>query len=362
VVQKTLANVIGLDIGGANTKVAFIKTKNGVIDKIKTVVEYFPIWKSPNKLPELISRLSKEASGSAVLDCVAVTMTAELSDAYGTKRDGVNHVIDSVTTAFPGKRVFVLDVNEQLMSVEEVKHDPLKVAAANWVATGWMISQIISNCIIIDVGSTTTSIIPIVKGEIAAGGKTDLEKLVNGELVYTGSLRTNIATIVDSIPIRGAVTKVSSELFAQSGDTHLILGNITEREYTCETADGKGKSRDEAMARLARVVCGDIEILTELEIVQLARYVFNKQIEQVADGLALVYSRIQRLAKSKVAAVVTGLGKEFLAEKAAQRIGIDQIISFDDLVKRKVSLASPAVGVALMAASKVDGRSLEWKQ
>ena len=44
-------------------------------------------------------------------------------------------------------------------------------------------------------------------------GKTDLAKLMNGELVYTGSLRTNIAAIVHSIPIRDGAVRVSSELF-----------------------------------------------------------------------------------------------------------------------------------------------------
>ncbi len=85
---------------------------------------------------------------------------------------------------------------------------------------------------VVDVGSTSTSIIPIVNGQVAAHGKTDLDKLICGELVYTGSLRTNVAAIVQSIPIRNGVAGVASELFALSGDVHLVLGNITEKDYT----------------------------------------------------------------------------------------------------------------------------------
>ena len=103
---------------------------------------------------------------------------------------------------------------------------------------------------VVDVGSTSASIIPIVNGQVAAKGKTDLDKLICGELVYTGSLRTNVAAIVHSVPVKGGIAGVASELFALSGDVHLVLGNITEKQYTCETADGRGKSLPEALARL----------------------------------------------------------------------------------------------------------------
>jgi probable H4MPT-linked C1 transfer pathway protein len=356
----TLVSVIGWDVGGANTKAAFISTKKGFIRELKTAIEYFPVWKDPEKLSVVLSELKKRVSVSVKLDCVGVTMTAELSDAYRTKREGVNHILARVAQVFPITPIFVLDVEATLRSIEEAKSEPLKVAAANWAATGWMVSQLVKDCIVIDVGSTSTSIIPVIEGTISAAGKTDLEKLMNGELVYTGSLRTNVATIVNSIPVRGGVARVSSELFAQSGDVHLVLGNITEKEYTAETADGRGKTRTEAMARLARVVCADIEMLTEQEIVRIAKYIYNKQVEQVAEGLSQVYARIKPCAKAKIGAVVTGIGKDFLARKAAQQVGIDEIIDLNELMQGDIATASTAVGVALMAASKLEGRTAQW--
>jgi probable H4MPT-linked C1 transfer pathway protein len=223
-----------------------------------------------------------------------------------------------------------------------------------------MVSQLVKDCIVIDVGSTSTSVIPVVEGAISAAGKTDLEKLMNGELVYTGSLRTNIVAIVHSIPVRGGVARVSSELFAQSGDVHLVLGNITEKEYAVETADGRGKTRTEAMARLARVVCADTEMLTEQEIVQIAKHIYNRQLEQVAEGLSLVYDRVKPRMKGKIVAVVTGLGRGFLARSAAQRVGIDEIIDLSELVRSDIATVSTAVGVAVMAASKLERRMVQW--
>jgi probable H4MPT-linked C1 transfer pathway protein len=355
-----LVSVIGWDIGGANTKAAFIRTENGCVEELKTAIEYFSVWKDPNKLVNVLLTLKERLSGTSKLDCMGLTMTAELSDAYQTKREGVNHILACAAEAFAGVPVFVLDVDATLRPIESAKSEPLRVAAANWAATGWLVSQLIKTCVVIDVGSTSTSIIPVVDGRIVAAGKTDLEKLMNGELVYTGILRTNVAAIVSSVRLRDGAARVSSELFAQSGDVHLVLGNITEEEYTTETADGRGKTRREAMARLARVVCADIEMLTEQEIVQIARRVYSRQIEQVAEGLSQVYSRTKTLTAEKIPLVITGIGKDFIAKTAAQKIRIAKAIDLGKLVRNDLVMASPAVGVALMAASKLEGRIAKW--
>ena len=358
-----MVDVLGWDIGGVNVKTALIKTWNGSVKELKTATQYFPIWKrGKEQLPAVLDRLRNEVAGSIKLDAVGITMTAELSDVYWTKREGVNHVLDCIEEVFVNIPIFVLDAEANLRSVEEARHEPLKVAAANWPATGWMVSQLIKDCIIIDTGSTTTSIIPVIDGNIATAGRTDLEKLLNGELIYTGSLRTNVATIVSFIPIKGGVARVSSELFAQSGDVHLILGNIKEDDYTIETVDGRGKTRMEAMARLARVVCADIEMLTEQEIVEIAYYVYEKQVKQISEGLTQVYNRIKLYIKGTIPVVVTGFGRNFLAKKAAQKAGFNWIIDLGGLLDASATVASPSVGVALMVASELEGKVVQWKR
>jgi hypothetical protein len=222
------------------------------------------------------------------------------------------------------------------------------------------VAQLINDCVVVDVGSTSASIIPILAGQVVAKGKTDLDKLICGELVYTGGLRTNVAAIVQSVPIKNAVASVASELFALSADVHLVLGNIAEEQYTCETADGRGKTLPEALARLARVVCADTEMLTTQEIVDMAKYICNRQVMQVAEGLAKVYSHVKKQASSEVSVVITGLGKDFIARKAAEKIGVESIVDFGTLTQTDVSMATPAFGVALMTANKLEGETIKW--
>jgi (4-(4-[2-(gamma-L-glutamylamino)ethyl]phenoxymethyl)furan-2-yl)methanamine synthase len=139
-----------------------------------------------------------------------------------------------------------------------------------------------------------------------------------------------------------------------------LLGHIVWGEYTSETADGRGKTASEAMGRLARVVCADTEMLSEQEIVVMAEYIYQQQIKQIAAGLTQVYTYTKTLANNKVPIVVTGLGKNFLAYRAAQAVSADPIMDLDTILAKQAVMATPAVGVALMAASKLTGESLTW--
>jgi (4-(4-[2-(gamma-L-glutamylamino)ethyl]phenoxymethyl)furan-2-yl)methanamine synthase len=352
-----LVHVIGYDIGGANTKAVLLCIKKGKLLNTKVAFKYFPIWKKPEKLAEILIDL-KGQLGASNLDGIGLTMTAELSDAYQTKREGVNSILSCVSQAFPNLPVFVLNTDAKIVTLETAKQEPLAVAAANWAGTGWLVATRLKNCVVIDVGSTSTSIIPIVNGKVVAVGKTDLDKLICGELVYSGSLRTNVATIVHSVPIRNVDVAVASELFALSGDVNLVLGNITTEDYSIETADGRGKTIPEALARLARVVCADAEMLTRQEITKIAKYISDKQIQQVAEGLSKVYSYTKSLTLGQVPVVVTGLGKNFIARKAAEKLCVDKIIDLGTLLADQAVLATPAFGVALMAANKLEGEKL----
>jgi probable H4MPT-linked C1 transfer pathway protein len=354
-----LVTALGFDIGGANTKAALITADKDKLCAIEVAVEYFPVWKDPEKLTSVLVGLKRKLSGGA-LDGVGVTMTAELSDAYQTKREGVQRILACVKKAFPDIAIYVLNADAELVSTEVAERNPLDVAAANWAATGWLISQQLRDAVIIDVGSTSTSIIPIVNGRLAAKGKTDIDKLICGELVYTGSLRTNIAAITQCVPLKRGVSAVASELFALSGDVHLVLGHITDVEYTSETADGRGRTIPEAMTRLSRVVCADTEMLSEKEILDMAEYIYQQQVEQIVAGLNQVYKFTKTLASIEIPIVVTGLGKNFLARSAAEKVGANSIMDLDTILPKQAVVATPAFGVVLMTASKLKGESITW--
>ena len=73
------------------------------------------------------------------------------------------------------------------------------------MASSLLLGKDYRDSIFVDIGSTTTDIIPIKNGKPLAG-KTDFKRLKNGELVYSGALRTNIAAILKSVKFGIGIT------------------------------------------------------------------------------------------------------------------------------------------------------------
>src|SRR5207249_4809018 len=137
-----------------------------------------------------------------------VTMTAELSDLYPTRADGVRSILRACAQALPGPPR-ILDVRGGFLSVDEALDRPLEVAAANWVGTARLVARARRDALLIDVGSTTTDIVPIRAGEPRPAGRTDTERLLSGELVYSGVLRTPPSSLTDVVPLHGMWCRVS---------------------------------------------------------------------------------------------------------------------------------------------------------
>jgi probable H4MPT-linked C1 transfer pathway protein len=307
--------VVGWDIGGVNTKAVRLDRGPRVV-QTRAATRYFEIWHDRERLVEVL----RDVAGELELvgnEPMAVTMTAELSDAFRTRREGVLFVFDNVRAAFPRQALYALDLAGSLVPVDQAYQRPLDFAAANWLAAALFVARHYPDCLLVDVGSTTTDIVPIQAGQVVTRGRTDLERLAAGELVYTGILRTNPNTVVSQVPIRGQMRRVAAEYFCIMADVYLLLGRITPDDYTCTTPDGRGKTPGFARQRLARLVCADDEMLSEREIARLARYLYEKQLQQITEALFQVLSRLD--VDDRLPLVTAGIG-QFLAVEAGQRL------------------------------------------
>lgn len=311
--------ILGIDIGGANTKIA---SDDGKLIEL----HYIPLWKN-SKLPETLldiaKRLEPEKAG--------VVITGELADCFPDKEAGLSYIIDAVNNAF--KNAYFLDSNGVFL-----KEKRRSIAAANWMASALAVGKEFGDCIFIDTGSTTTDIIPIKNGKPLAR-KTDFERLKHGELVYSGALRTNIAAILKTVNSGEERSRISSELFSITADAYLLLGMISPENYTCDTPDGAGKTIVGAKRRLARVVCADLDEISDDEILSIAMQVMEAQVNEIKEALLAVSQ------KHGIKSVVTcGLG-EFIARRAAQECEFD-IISISEKYGEEISKVFPAYAVA----------------
>jgi probable H4MPT-linked C1 transfer pathway protein len=337
--------ILGWDVGGANVKAA--RLADDVGPEISVLEKPFALWREPDRLPGVLEEVAGRLGEARFM---AVTMTAELADCFATKREGVARVLDAFQTAFPAVEPRVYGVDGRFRSAQTARRHPYRVAAANWMASATLVARTFPDTLFLDVGSTTTDVIPIVGGRVVARGRTDPGRLRTGELVYTGALRTPVCAIVRRVPLRGGRCRVAAEHFAVAADVHRWLGNIEESEYTCETADGRGKSRLEAGARLARMVCADVEMLSTGDITAIAEHVARVQLKQIAGGIRQVMRRLGTTGPRRV--VLAGCGT-FLAREAAESLGL-ATRDVAECLGSSAARVAPAAAVAYLLAEDAE--------
>jgi (4-(4-[2-(gamma-L-glutamylamino)ethyl]phenoxymethyl)furan-2-yl)methanamine synthase len=328
-------SALGLDIGGANVKVAHsLGTAS---------LQPFELWKNPASLAGVLRDL---LARQPAFDCLAVTMTGELCDCFATKREGVAAILDAVTASAGRYPVQVWRTDGRLVDVATAKATPLQTAAANWLALAEYVGRYLPEepGLLIDVGSTTTDIVPLDSGRPIPLGRTDLERLRSGELIYTGVRRTPVCVLLGS---EGA-----AEWFATTQDVYQLLGRLPEDQADRQTADGRPATRAGAHARLARMLCSDSEGLPEAETVTLATKVASLQIDQVRAAIGRVAVRLPSPPRG---IVVAGSG-EFLAREALRghpSLSALPILSLAERLGPEISRAACAYALAVLASERI---------
>ena len=337
----------GWDIGGAHLKVALVDDA-GDVQAVRQVA--CPLWRG-------LSELSRAA---ALLDMPidtpnaehAVTMTGELCDVFANRAEGVRAILGHFATVVGNDaRVRVFGGYQGWLSVEDAAGDAVvDVASANWLALSAYTAELAGDAVLIDVGSTTTDIVPMVEGEVRATGRDDLGRMACGELVYTGVVRTPVAATVEQVPFRGRWQPVAAELFATMADVHRLTGQLADRHDLMPTADNRGKDLLASAKRLARMFGHDFDGRNLAEMSALASYVAAAQRRSIESALALVSSRPGLAGLPLVGA---GVGR-FVVERVARESG-RVYRSFEALARSgevdgdALAISAPAVAAAKLA-------------
>ena len=312
---------LGIDVGGANIKLA---THDGVVRSLP-----FAMWKQHDQLSARLRLLAAEEFPDVTM--IGLTMTAELADCFQDKAAGVRHVIESTVAAFPGKPVRVWMTSGEFAEPEDAMELCVLVAAANWHALASWAARATTDgpALLIDMGSTTTDVIPLLDGIPVAEGATDLQRLMHCELLYTGAVRTPVCAVARTVLVGGKTVPLAAEFFATMLDVRLILGSVPEDEQNTNTADSRPATRVCALNRLARMVCCDTIELGEEDIVQVARQVHQEQLNQVASCIS---NRLQYLKSviNETAGPATAAAPVLLISGSGRAIVREIVQTFDD--------------------------------
>ena len=149
---------------------------------------------------------------------------------------------------------------------------------------------------------------PLLDGLPVAQGRTDPERLRCRELVYTGVRRTPLCALLGS---DGA-----AELFATTLDVYLILGWIAEDPADHNTADGRPATKAAAEARLARMICADLETSTGEDRKQLVNLALTMQFLALDSAMKTIFGRMREPPRM---AITAGEGEFLIGPLLKQR-------------------------------------------
>ncbi len=335
---------LALDIGGANLKAA-----DG---RGYTASRSFPLWAKPERLTHELRAMIAEAPAT---DHLAVTMTGELADCFESRIEGVQFILNAVEEASDRRHTRVYLANGKLVAPVVARREPILAAASNWRALAEFAVRFAppEPTLLIDVGSTTTDIIPLAGGRVAATGATDTQRLLSGELVYAGVKRTPVCALVETVPYRDRECPVARELFATLRDVYLILGHLPEDADDTNTADRRPATKIAARARLARMICAEGDDFNHRDAVVIAQAVARKHGEVTRRALQQVTAA---LPQPPVLAIVAGEGEFFARRIVKQVFAATRLMSLARKIGAGGSRCGPAHALAVLARESMAPR------
>jgi len=334
--------IFGWDLGGAHVKLAVLDAA-GNLARVAQVP--CPLWLGL----EHLERALRESAGAPGHARHALTMTGELVDLFPDRATGVAEILATFQRVVEGCEPLVF-AGDRFLAASEAKATWSDVASANWLASAALTATRLPEALVLDIGSTTTDVTVIANGRVQARGGNDHDRLASEELVYSGVVRTPLAAVADRVPFGGDWVATIAELFATTGDLYRISGELDPRFDQSPTADGRPRSREASMRRLARMIGCDFETAAAPEWERLARWLAHAQLERIQRACARVLSR--GLIGPDAPVVGLGVGSFLAARLAAdmQRRYVDFAelagVAADD--RLRVNTCGPAFAVAAL--------------
>ena len=333
----------GWDLGGANLKLAWAESGRVV------AVAQIPC-------PILPDRAKFDQAVEAALTlCVpgarhAVTITGELSDVFATRAEGVAYLVSLMRKAAGAETLFY-SVRGALIGADEAAARWQDVASANWHASAALAATKCRDGLLVDVGTTTTDLIPLKAGAPAARGLTDGERLTEGELIYAGVVRTPVMAVAQEAPFKGRMQGLAAERFATMADVYRLTGDLPADADPYPTADQRGKSVEESAARLARMLGRDAGDAAPIAWTALAHFLARRQLDTLAAAASALLTREGLGQKAPV--IGAGCGR-FLAARLAARLDrpyddFADLIDCAEEARDMAAVCAPAVAMALLA-------------
>ncbi len=343
---------VGWDLGGAHIKAVRIDAA-GVVEAVAQVP--CPLWQGLDRLQDGIERVLSVLAAPEARH--AVTMTGELVDLFDDRACGVEALVGAMRRRFPDADLKIFAGLDGLLDPGAAVAASEQVASANWLATASFLASRLPAGLLVDIGSTTTDLVPFSDGRTTACGYSDRERLEQEELVYTGVVRTPVMSLAPRVPLGGQWVPLMAEHFATTADVYRLTEDLPSHADLLPSADGREKSVAASARRLARMVGADAIPSDLPKWRRLASFFAERQLRNIADACGRIFSRDG--CPQDAPLVGAGIGR-FLAKRLAERLQ-RPYLAFDGFFRSShregfgVADCAPAAALASLAAGGFHG-------
>jgi len=315
--------VIGWDIGGAHVKAVMLNTQGEIV---RVLQQACALWKGLPLLEDAIKHVLNDWHIEAAACDHAVTMTGELVDLFDNRLQGVRAIAETVQHYLPHAEFYLASATQGARFTDCVTGLETDIASMNWHASAQCLATSMGDdaILVVDIGSTTSDITLCEQQQVWPVGWSDAARMAKQGLFYTGVVRTPLMALGPLIAWQApgesqpVLRHIAAEYFATTADVYRVLGELSASDDLAETADGQGRSMNDSMRRLARMVGHDVEDQSSDAWLSLALAFKAAQLASLQNAIASVMAQANRPPKT-----LLGLGAgSFLVAALAQRLGL----------------------------------------
>jgi probable H4MPT-linked C1 transfer pathway protein len=154
---------VGFDVGGAHLKV--VRAENDRIVAAQTFAT--PLWQGLDTLEKAFGASADFCAGAS---SVALTMTGELADVFSSREAGVRGLLDIIERQTPVQEKRIYAGRSGLVDIAQARNLATDIASANWHATASLVGRLTRDALFVDMGSTTTDLIPVRNSAVCREG------------------------------------------------------------------------------------------------------------------------------------------------------------------------------------------------
>ena len=293
---------LGIDIGGAHIKIVGLdQFQNICLIKYRKCY----LWKNPKKLKQEVTFINSLSNNKNIL--CGVTMTAELCDIFPDRLTGAKLILNECKKI--KFKTFLYSKSDKVF--EKLQSNNLSnLMSMNWHSIGKYLTHFVKNALIIDLGSTTTDFICIKNGKIMNKAFNDFKRLSNGEILYTGLMRTPLFAIKKNVKYKSKNISIIPEYFSNTSDIYRINKKIKKEFDIDDETDFSDKNVIGSYKRIARSFGMDYHSKDKFFIKKLSENIMNEQLNTINKNTEKLLKKFNMKKKSLI--ILSGIGQEVL--------------------------------------------------